>query len=219
MKIYIEENLWDSFSFFDEIRALFNFTVEFKKYRFRDPYFLAYIRVRNPSERVFYEPLPLEIENEKRDLIQGVIYDGVELLKYFSQSIDISKPAVLITNRLIATPGDDMRYHLRMIVMSAAAVISLKGILYAPAKPPEYYIKSSLGFTEKIDIDVRKVLRMLILQFYAYFEYEEIFCSEKTCILYNCHTTEEINQVKGLCKKHVKMLEGVINPSLELRIF
>jgi hypothetical protein len=211
MEVHIEENLWDSFPFFDEIKTLFNFSVEFKRFRFRDPHFLAYIRVRDPEKRTFYEPLPLEIENERKGLIQGVIYDGLELLRYFLQSIEISKPAVLITDRLIATFGDDGRYHLRMIVMGAAAIISLKGILYAPAKSPEYYIKTSLGLGDRINIDVRKVLRMLLLQFYAYFKYDEIFCSEERCMLYNCHTTEEIERVRGLCKKHAMMLEGVIN--------
>ena len=43
MKIYIEDSLWNSFLFFEEIRKVFNFSVEFSPYKFGDPYFLAYI--------------------------------------------------------------------------------------------------------------------------------------------------------------------------------
>ncbi|WP_232054783.1 DUF6775 family putative metallopeptidase [Thermococcus sp. 2319x1] len=118
------------------------------------PYFLAYIRVRNPNKREFYEPFPIEVENEKKGLTKGVIYDGVELLKYFSRDVDTSKPTVLITDRLIATFGEDGRYHLRMIVMGPAAIISLKGILCASAKPLQYYMMHSFGFNEKIDVKV-----------------------------------------------------------------
>ncbi|ALV63435.1 hypothetical protein ADU37_CDS17360 [Thermococcus sp. 2319x1] len=78
----------------------------------------------------------------------------MELLKYFSRDVDTSKPTVLITDRLIATFGEDGRYHLRMIVMEPAAIISLKGILCAPAKPLQYYMMHSFGFNEKIDVKV-----------------------------------------------------------------
>ena len=213
MKIYIEDSLWNSFLFFEEIRKFFKFSVEFSPYKFRDPYFLAYIRVRNPNKREFYEPFPVEVENEERGLIKGVIYDGVELLKYFSRDVDTPEPTVLITNRLIATFGGDGRYHLRMIVMGPAAIISLKGILYAPAKPPHYYMRRSFGFDDMIEVDVGKVLKMLLLQFYAYFKHEEIFCENEECMLHNCHTTEEIKKVKGLCEKHRKMLGDVVNLS------
>jgi len=37
MKIYIEDSLWNSFLFFEEIRKVFNFSVEFSPYKFRDP--------------------------------------------------------------------------------------------------------------------------------------------------------------------------------------
>ncbi|NJE00906.1 DUF6775 family putative metallopeptidase [Thermococcus sp. JdF3] len=211
MKIYIENSLWDSFSFFEEIRKLFKFPVEFSPYVFKDPYFLAYIKVRNPNKREFYEPFPIEVENEKKGLIKGVIYDGVELLKYFSRDVDTPEPTVLITKRLIATFGEDGRYHLRMIVMGPAAIISLKGILYAPAKSPQYYIMHSFGFEEKIDVDVGKVLKMLLLQFYAYFKHEEIFCESEECMLHNCHTMEEIKRVKGLCGRHGKMFGDSVN--------
>ena len=101
-----------------------------------------------------------------------------------------------------------------MIVMGPAAIISLKGILYAPAKPLQYYIMMhSFGFDEKIDVKVDKVLKMLLLQFYAYFKREEIFCENRECMLHNCHTTEEIKKVKGLCEKHKEMLGDVANLS------
>jgi len=185
--------------------------MEFSPYVFKDPYFLAYIRVRNPNKREFYEPFPIEVENKKKDIIIGVIYDGVELLKYFSRDVDTSEPTVLITNRLVATFGEDGRYHRRMIVMGPAAIISLKGILYAPAKPLQYYTMHPFGFDEKINVDVDKVLKMLLLQFYAYFKHEEIFCKNEECMLHNCHTIEEIKNVKGLCEKHRKMLGDSVN--------
>ncbi|WP_234394390.1 DUF6775 family putative metallopeptidase [Thermococcus piezophilus] len=67
------------------------------------------------------------------------------------------------------------------------------------------------GFDDKIDVDVGKVLKMLLLQFYTYFKHEEIFCGNEECMLHNCHTTEEIKKVKGLCEKHKKMLGDVVN--------
>jgi|Deesub1362B_J571_1020462.scaffolds.fasta_scaffold00065_39 hypothetical protein len=213
MKIYVERPLWDSFQFFNTIRSFFKFDVEFEEYKFKDPHFLAYIRIRSPDKREFYDPFPIEIENERRGLIKGVIYDGVELLKHFCFNIDVSNPAVLITERLIATFGEDGRYHLRMIVMGPAAIISLKGVLYAPAKPLQYYLMHSFGFDDEIEVRVDKVLKMLLLQFYAYFKYNEIFCEKEECMLHNCHTTEEIKKVTGLCEKHRKMLKNVVNLS------
>jgi len=210
MRIYFEPPL-EAPSFFEKIEKIFKFPVFIEKYKFRDPTWLARIRVRNPHERKFYDPFPVEIENEIKNRVEGVIYDGVELLKEFVKNVNTTIPNVLITNRLIATFGEDGKYHLRMIVMGPAAVISFKGIFYAPAKDVEYYLKYSLGFEEKVNIDIEKVLKMLFLQFYTFYEYGEIFCENEFCFLHNCHTVREIEKVRNLCHKHRKLLERDIN--------
>ncbi|PLV56286.1 DUF6775 family putative metallopeptidase [Thermotoga sp. SG1] len=205
MRIYFEPPL-EAPSFFEKIKKIFKFSVSVGKYQFKNPALLAKIRVRNPHERKFYDPFPIEIENEIKNRVEGVIYDGIELLKEFVKDVNPTTPNVLITNRLIATFGEDSRYHLRMIVMGPAAVISFKGIFYAPAKDVGYYLKYSLGFEEKVDMDVEKVLKMLLLQFYAFYEYGEIFCKDEFCFLHNCHTVCELERVKGLCHEHLELL-------------
>lgn len=199
---------------------------------------LTEIRVRNiekkHSENIFHQ---IEISFEKKIISQkiilsGLIYDGFKMQEIFSSIISPSENKldfihIVITNRLIST-FEDTRYHLRTIILGIPSIISLPGIVEAPAKPREYYILKRniknefllLNFKKKyrekfIDYQDRRIEDAVIsycLQAIFYQAGMETFCKNRNCCLYNAHYQEEVVKIlvnkKGeLCKKHQKILE------------
>ncbi|MDI6641365.1 MAG: hypothetical protein QME68_03530 [Elusimicrobiota bacterium] len=180
-----------------------------------------------------------ELEYEKNRLVDtnnksfGNIYDGFKFALTCSEIIP--KPQqrggichILFTNQLIATYDEnDRRYHLRSAVFYLPlSVISTTGIVDAPAKPREYYLKKQAGMKEAElqkefaskclqadDSRLTEVLKGFVMQAIFYFFAGEPFCKNKLCRLYNAHWQEELIQSqlkKGkpeFCIKHSKMLK------------
>lgn len=140
--------------------------------------------------------------------------------------------SIIVTKRLIATIGDnDKQMHLRSSVLSYPSVISLSGIVEAPAKPREYYLaKQSLQgsglweleearlkqklkkrFIDYNDKRIPKVVKGLSAQALFFYLTAEPFCKSKKCRLYNAHWQEELiySQVKSgkFCAKHSRVLK------------
>lgn len=177
----------------------------------------ASIRVINPFNRELNEPLPKEIEYEERKVREclcgrGAVYSAV----HFAILLSELNEAVFITPDLIATYED--RWHLRYALFSYPTIISLGGIVEAPARPREYYLMKAKGIP---DIQIYKslgeryfvygdprmpdVLKGIFLQAFFFFKTGYPFCEEKTCKLYNAHWQEEfiVSQLEGkLCEKH-----------------
>lgn len=207
-------------------------------------YEMAKMRVKDPRRKVEREPLPMEIRYEERKMEdgssrEGPIYEGftfVELLNRFFPFKSRAVLPVLITDRLIATFDADGRYHLRTCVLTGMwNLLSVSGLVHAPAKPREYYfIKGVLG--DRMDEVARKEVenlfdgmvlkkghpalheaaKSLLLQAVFYSIFGEEFCNIPDCRLYNPHWQEEVFRalVKergelGLCEKHIKMLEVI----------
>ncbi len=127
---------------------------------------------------------------------------------------------IIYTSRMLAT-FQGARYHGRTIVMDfPVAVISTTGIVEAPAKPREYYIKiaaytrafdSGLISSDELDTfqtsleselegsfvaygDKRltEIVKGYTLQALFYLVSGEAFCADRDCRLYNAHTQEDL---------------------------
>jgi len=166
------------------------------------------------------EPLPAEIEYEKRRILGrtkafGVPYDGLKLQRLFCELIPGEELGpefvhIIFTNRLFATWDEgDKRYHLRTSLYAVPCLISTSGLVEAPAKPREYYLakqqyerlgKDPLELKERFrgsfldygDRRLTEVAKGYAMQAVFYALTGEPFCQDKGCRLYNAHWQEEM---------------------------
>lgn len=195
---------------------------------------LASIRVIDVMKPFKYnEPLYGEIEYEKRALKGaiapgGILYDGFMLQRIFYELLpkeekNLESVHIIFTDRLLATfDEDDLRYHARVNVLGCPSIISVSGIVEAPAKPREYYIERRFAGSEELlkqeyrgrfidyeDERLTEVAKGYAMQAVFYQIFGEAFCENKGCRLYNAHWQEELinAQLKdNFCEKHEKFL-------------
>jgi hypothetical protein len=163
------------------------------------------------------EPMLGEIEYEKRGLINphqkpfGILYDGFELQDIYSSLIPEKETGfnhihVAFTNQLFGTLDENT------------------GLVEAPAKPREFYLKKSLGldpielkmefagkFIDYDDPRLTDVMKGYVMQALFYHLAGEPFCEDKNCRLYNAHWQREVihAQIEGeyeFCPKHSEIL-------------
>lgn len=203
---------------------------------------LASARVKDPSrsEQVF-GPMFGEIDYERRVLegdakAGGIVYDGRKLEEVFSQVLGtktaLQTASIMLTDRLVSTfSRDDLRHHLRTVVFGFPSIVSIPGVVEAPAKPREYYLlKQQLGSgapgemeTERLksafkgrfidygdDEGISSVLEGLALQCVVFHLTLDPFCEKKDCRMFNAHWQEDLirSQVSSqkLCKRHVDLV-------------
>jgi len=204
----------------------------------------ARARVKNPAERLQKSlPFPAEIDYELRALggsarVGGVVYDGriVQeiLMNTIAEKASLDAQSIVFTDRLVSTfSGDDLRHHLRYLVCGFPCIISIPGIVEAPARPREYYLlkqqielegggdlrleqlKSNFRgrFLDYGDPRIAEVLKGLSLQSVAYHTTLEPFCDVKSCRLFNAHWQEELIRsqiIEGkLCRKHAPLFRSL----------
>lgn len=203
---------------------------------------LASARMKDPSkEKPIFEPMYGEVDYERRALlgdakIGGIVYDGRSLLEILSRAIGdegaLGHASIVLTDRLVSTYSrDDMRHHLRTVVCGFPSIISLPGIVEAPAKPREYYFMrqriemeggSELQLAELkrvfkgryVDHDdplMSDIVKGLGLQAMMYHITLNPFCSKKNCRLFNAHWQEDLIRSQTgsaeLCPAHAKFLK------------
>ncbi len=197
----------------------------------------ALARIKNPESSVQqFEPMLGEIDYEMRALkggsaARGIVYDGRLLAdafrEHFLGRLSASTACVIVTDRLVTTYSrDDLRHHLRTVVCGFPSLVSLPGIVEAPARPREYYLarhelqmrgasevefeqlKSAFGdrFIDYGDPRVPQVVEGLLLQAVMYHLTLNPFCSDRRCRNFNAHWQEDLifSQVvsRGLCARH-----------------
>lgn len=169
---------------------------------------------------------------------RGIPYEGGGLQKLYRRmlggKLELLDTTVVITDRLIMTwSDDDLRYHARVVVFGFPCVVSMSGLIEAPARPKEYYLAKnalhSMGmssiaeealteqfagrYLEPGDERIPTVLRGYLLQCLFYAHMLEPFCENPDCVLFNAHWQEEMirSQLSSgrLCKKHDEMLKGI----------
>jgi len=200
---------------------------------------LAGARIRDIKKKdAEISPLLMEVEHEKR-LIRGesrafgILYDGIKLSNIYRELIVAEEKTwsychIVFTNRLFATWDEsDRRYHARVSIYSFPSLISTTGIVEAPAKPRDFYLKLQMGFDinflkkeykgQFIDYDderMTEVMKGYVMQALFFHTTGEAFCDDVNCRLFNAHWQEEVihAQLKSkyeFCPKHRKTLEEI----------
>ena len=176
-----------------------------------------------------------EVEYEKRRLLDtaikalGILYDGQKLAAIYADVIGedqltVENVHVIFTNQLFGTWDDnDKRYHARVAVYGYPSLISTSGVVEAPARPREFYLKRRLGidpiqlkeefrgrFIDYDDPRLTTVLKGYVAQALFYHMTGDPFCQDKTCRLYNAHWQEELIEAQltgdDFCSTHVAFL-------------
>jgi hypothetical protein len=202
---------------------------------------IAQARVKDPDKaEQDFEPMYGEADYESRALhgeakVGGVVYDGRLLAEAFREhflgSLSNDTAHVVLTDRLVTTfSRDDLRHHLRTLVCGFPSIVSLSGIVEAPAKPREYYVmkqelemrgagelqlerlKASFSgrFIDYGDQRTPQIVSGLLLQAVMYHLTLDPFCEDSKCRLFNAHWQEDLigSQVTSaaLCRKHTKQI-------------
>ncbi|MFN3550645.1 MAG: DUF6775 family putative metallopeptidase, partial [Endomicrobiia bacterium] len=112
-------------------------------------------------------------------------------------------------------------------IYSFPSIISTTGIVEAPAKPKEFYLKKRLGFDiytlkeefknrfiDYNDPRMTEVMKGYVLQAIFFHMTGNPFCEDKNCRLYNAHWQQEVIQAQlntknEFCDKHKKIIEQI----------
>jgi hypothetical protein len=171
---------------------------------------------------------------------EQILYDGFMMQRLFETMINENEANtdhvhIVFEDRLVCTfSEEDWRYHARTILGGSPSIISTTGIIEAPAKPKEWYIKqmqvaaydivgdgdendeiSSSNEKEKYldygDCRINFAAVGYALQALFFFITEgNPFCNDINCRLYNAHWQEQLIhsqiQSKMLCNKHAELL-------------
>ncbi|MFC2061212.1 DUF6775 family putative metallopeptidase [Elusimicrobiota bacterium] len=201
---------------------------------------LSSSKVINVSSRDLRQnPLPAEIEYEKKRILDpnstsfGIVYDGFKLSGIFLKLIpefewDLDSCHIVFTNQLFGTWDEsNCRWHVRVSVYGFPSIISTTGIVEAPAKPREYYIKKQLGidseslkselegrFIEHNDKRLTEVIKGYVLQAIFYHMTGDPFCNNENCRLFNAHWQEEViraqlSSASEFCPEHKKVIQNI----------
>jgi len=203
----------------------------------------AATRVHNLMRREsFEEPLPAEVDFLARQLSRsgprrfGYLYDAMAVMSIYRALLPSGDdPSIVFTYQLMATWDEgDLKYHARVMVAGSPSIISIPGVVLAPARPREYYMYQAgaraAGMSdEEIDLKMKEtigdryvthgdpriaeILKGYALQAAAYWILGEAFCEDPDCRLFNAHWQEEMlrAQLGGkyeFCPRHEKILSG-----------
>jgi len=182
----------------------------------------------------------IQIEKENKDRSEKestILYDGFELQNIVTEFIPINENTenilhVVFTNKLTCTFDEgDFRYHARALIGSNPAIISITGIIEAPAKPKQYYLDLMTSFSKENIEEVKKKFKGKFLEYHdsrlheivvgyllqsiIYYETGESFCGNKECRLFNAHWQKELfyTQIenKKFCKRHLEIINRLRN--------
>ncbi len=199
---------------------------------------LVFLRIRDATRKDSGDRRPMqgEVSYEKRRIEQGdfksfgIPYDGFGLQRIFSSLIsederDLSHCHIIFTNQLVGTwDEDDRRHHARVSVYGFPSVISTTGVVEAPAKPREFYLKRKLGvplevlkgefrggFIDHGDPRLTGVIKGYLMQAFFFHMTGNPFCDDPDCRLYNAHWQEDLirAQLAGkyeFCRNHRRFL-------------
>ncbi|MDE1764899.1 MAG: hypothetical protein KGI27_01355 [Thaumarchaeota archaeon] len=199
---------------------------------------LASCRVFNPYvpfEK--HSPTAEEVASEEQDPASNIVlYDGFELQNIFKTCIpeeELSRDQLhlIFTTKLCCSYDyEDYRYHGRTVICSNPSVISTTGIIEAPAKPRDYYLKMYEKMSQGLNLDALKnefigrfveygddrmdrIARGYAFQAIFYHLTGSPFCESKECMLYNAHWQEDLLhaqiEIGKLCKQHQTILDNI----------
>jgi hypothetical protein len=201
---------------------------------------LARIRVRDPGERsVLKVPFQAEVDYERRRISDptwkafGIFYEGASYQEIISDLIlrggsVLKRCIILFTNQLFGTwDREDSRYHARVSLYGFPNLISITGLVEAPAKPKEFYLEKQMGlplerlkkayqgrFLDHGDLRMTEVLKGYAMQALLFHLTGDPFCEDRDCRFFNGHWQEEVlhSQMDGqyeFCPRHEEMLKAL----------
>lgn len=165
-----------------------------------------------------------------------ILYDGFEIQNIFREIIPDSESSydklhIIFTTRLTCSYDyDDYRYHGRAVICSNPSIISTTGIIEAPAKPREYYLRLNEKISQGMNLDaikqefrgrfleyhderLRLIVRGYALQAIFYHLTGIPFCESSECVLRNAHWQEELLhaqiEIGKLCDQHQNILDNL----------
>ena len=174
----------------------------------------------------------------KPGLVHGLgsrveLYDGyclVEQLCHVLEGIPGHFHMVLADAILGTYDHSDMKYHGRALVAANPCIISLPGMIMAPARPRDYCIdimsirrtggdiskiesKHAGRFLTAHDKRMQAVAEGYAMQAVFYYETGEAFCTQRDCRLYNAHWQEDLIHSQtvsaSLCSHHSALLKTI----------
>jgi len=198
------------------------------------------------ANEVVCKPFKAEVEYEYRRIKQdpyemfGAFYSAYHLQDVYWKLIPAGERSlhyvhVVITKLLIGTFDESSgRWHARTIALGFPNIISLRGLIEAPAKPRQFYIlRQTLSMlhgemtTEEIqeaiknfallgleDERLTEVTKGYLLQAIAYHATMEPFCNDVSCRLFNAHwqremLTAQLNGEYELCEAHAQLFRTI----------
>lgn len=193
---------------------------------------MAKIKLINPYSDEPNNPFPIEIEVEEKKLMdckcgKGNVYNGIAYMRMIRRTINLHKieETYFVTPEYIATKGSD-RYHLRYAVFGVPSIISLWGIVEAPARRREYYIAKKINIEIPYIFDKEAIYNLederipliiagTLLKGFFYYRTGSPFCDNPNCILYDAHWQSElINSHREepylICQEHLKTLKTIL---------
>ena len=216
----------------------------FKESTRKFAYNLAASRIFNPlTSFEKHIPTPEEVIFEENSFTNFtntsniVMYDGFEFQQIIANAIPQSESQsdmfhLICTDKLTCTYDyDDYRYHGRAVICSNPGIISTTGIIEAPAKPREYYLKMFENISQGLNLEILKnqfkgryleyhdvklseIIKGYAIQVLFYYLTGQPFCESKDCRLYNAHWQEDLlhSQIvsSNLCDQHQKILDEII---------
>jgi hypothetical protein len=118
----------------------------------------------------------------------------------------------------------DSRYHARIVSLGYPSLLSVPGIVEAPARPREYYMMQMSGkrTTKELDAlfkgrfltfddDLTPYIGVYVLQCAFHLLFGKGLCIAPGCALYDSHRQADLMQApkKGLCKVHRTLLGSI----------
>ena len=224
-----------------EIRKnIFNY---FKKNISQDLAACRIFDTRVPFER--HNPAAEEIKFEEESFAKSketniILYDGFEFQRVITsmipdEELESDRFHLVFTNRLTCTFDlGDYRYHGRAVICSNPSIISTTGIIEAPAKPREFYLRLLTNMTQGLNLDtienqfkgryleyhdpkMGEIVKGYALQALFYYITGESFCESKECRLFNAHWQDDLlhSQIESgkLCDKHQQILDEIVSNS------
>ncbi len=198
---------------------------------------IAKLKIRDVTKKdILSEPLQGEIDYEKRNLAKsinrtfGIVYEGFNLQQLHlglipEEENNLKHLHIIVTNQLFATwDRNNHRYHARVSIYGFPSIISTTGVVEAPAKPRDFYLKRQLGqdpnrlkeeykgsFIDYGDPRMTDVLKGYVAQALFYHLVGYPFCEDKNCRLFNAHRQSELLHAQlhspyEFCSKHQAVL-------------
>jgi hypothetical protein len=194
---------------------------------------------KNFPRQLIFSDISNNSSTTERQYKELILYDGFMMQRLLGTMINESESNtdhvhLVFEDRLICTfSEEDWRYHSRTFVAGNPSIISTTGIVEAPAKPKEWYIKQMQLAIYDIDCDDNQIDGISSSNVKKYIDYGDYrinfaavgyaiqalfffitegdpFCNDINCRLYNAHWQEELlqsqTQNKGLCNKHNALL-------------